>query len=186
MGRLIYSAITSLDGCIADETGSFDWAEPDAEVHAFVNDLMRPIGTHLYGRRLYEVMAFWETVPDDETAPAIERDFGRVWRAADKVVFSRTLGTVATPRTTLQREFEPDTVRQLKDGSDSDLLIGGAELAGVALRAGLVDAVQLFVSPVLVGAGRSVWGNDVRARLDLREERRFGNGVVHLSYDVVG
>src|SRR4051812_17249133 len=150
MGRLLYSAITSLDGYIADETGTFDWAAPDDEVHAFVNDAMRPIGTHLYGRRLYEVMVFWETVPEDDTVPAVERDFGRVWRAADKVVFSRTLEGVSTARTTLERELDPAALRRLKETSEADLLIGGAELAAVALRAGLVDEVQLFVSPVLV------------------------------------
>jgi dihydrofolate reductase len=186
MGRLVYSAITSLDGFIADDTGSFDWAEPDDEVHAFANDVMRPIGTHLYGRRLYEVMVFWETVADDDTVPAVERDFGRVWRAADKVVFSRTLTDVASARTTLRREFDPGGIRRLKDASNADLLVGGAELAGVALRAGLVDEVRVFVSPVLVGSGRSAWADDVRAQLALREERRFGNGVVHLRYDVTG
>jgi dihydrofolate reductase len=186
MGRLVYSAIASLDGYIADDTGSFDWAAPDSEVHAFANDLMRPIGTHLYGRRLYEVMVFWETVPDDDTVPAVERDFARVWRAADKVVFSRTLTDVASTRTTLRRELDPGAIRRLKEASDADVLIGGAELAGVALRAGLVDEVGVFVTPVLVGGGRSAWGDDVRAQLELREEHRFGSGVVHLRYDVTG
>jgi len=186
MGRLIYSTQVSLDGFITDRSGSFDFSEPDEEVHGFVNDSLRPIGTHLYGRRLYDVMVLWETVPDDSSVSPVMRDFGRVWRGADKVVYSRTLDRVASTRTTLEREFDPDAVRRLKAGSDADLLVGGAELAGVALRAGLVDEVRLFVFPVLVGGGRSAWGKDVGARLELRAERRFGGGVVHLRYDVAG
>jgi dihydrofolate reductase len=186
VGRLIYSTQVSLDGFIADRDGSFDFTNPDDEVHAYVNDSLRPIGTHLYGRRLYEVMVFWETLPDDDATPPVYREFGRYWRAADKVVYSRTLDRVAGERTTLEREFDPDAVRRLKQRSDADLLVGGAELAGAALRAGLVDEVRLFVFPVLVGGGRSAWGDDVRARLELREERRFGGGVVHVRYDVVG
>ena len=186
MGRLIYSTQVSLDGFIADRSGSFDFTHPDDEVHAYVNDVLRPIGTHLYGRRLYDVMLFWETVPDDSSVPPVARYFGRVWRGADKVVFSRTLDRVASGRTTLEREFDPDAIRRRKAASDADLLVGGAELAGAALRAGLVDEVRLFVFPVLVGGGRSAWGEDVRGRLELREERRFGSGVVHLRYDVGG
>ena len=186
MGRLIYSTQVSLDGYITDRSGSFDFTHPDDDVHAFVNDSLRPIGTHLYGRRLYDVMVFWETVPDDDSVPAVMRDFGRVWRGVDKVVYSRTLDRVASARTTLEREFSPEDVRRLKAGSDADLLVGGAELAGAALRAGVVDEVRLFVFPVLVGGGRSAWGEDVRARLELREERRFAGGVAHLRYDVTG
>ena len=186
MGRLVYSTQVSLDGFIADRGGSFDFTEPDEEVHAFVNDSLRPIGTHLYGRRLYDVMVFWETVPDDSSVLPVERAFGRYWRNADKVVYSRTLEQVASERTTLEREFDPDAVRRLKESSDADLLVGGAELASVALRAGLVDEVRLFVFPVLVGGGRSAFGEDVRTRLELRDERRFGGGVVHLRYDVTG
>jgi dihydrofolate reductase len=184
VGRLIYSTQVSLDGFIEDRSGSFDFSEPDDEVHAFVNDSLRPVGTHLYGRRLYDVMVFWETVPDDSSVPPVMRDFGRYWRGADKVVYSRTLDRVASGRTTLEREFDPDAIRRLKAGSDADLLVGGAELAAAALRAGLVDEVRLFVFPVLVGGGRAAFGDDVRARLELREERRFGGGVVHLRYDV--
>jgi dihydrofolate reductase len=184
VGRLIYSTQVSLDGFIEDRSGSFDFSEPDDEVHAFVNDSLRPVGTHLYGRRLYDVMVFWETVPDDSSVPPVMRDFGRYWRGADKVVYSRTLDRVASGRTTLEREFDPDAIRRLKAGSDADLLVGGAELAAAALRAGLVDEVRLFVFPVLVGGGRAAFGEDVRARLELREERRFGGGVVHLRYDV--
>ena len=184
MGRLIYSTQVSLDGFITDRSGSFDFSEPDDEVHAFVNDSLRPIGTHLYGRRLYDVMVFWETVPDDSSVTPVMRDFGRLWRNVDKVVYSRTLDRVASGRTTLEREFDTDAVRRLKESSDADLLVGGAELAAVALRAGLVDEVRLFVFPVLLGGGRSAWGEDVRARLELREERRFAGGVVHLRYEV--
>ena len=184
MGRLIYSTQVSLDGFITDRSGSFDWGQPDEEVHAYINDSLRPLGTHLYGRRLYEVMVFWETVPDDSSVLPVMRDFGRIWRGADKVVFSRTLDRVTSRRTTLERRFDPDAVRRRKAASDADLLVGGAELAGVALRAGLVDEVRLFVFPVLIGGGRSAWGEDVRSRLELREERRFGGGVVHLRYDV--
>jgi dihydrofolate reductase len=186
VGRLIYSTQVSLDGFIEDRSGSFGWSEPDDEVHAYINDVLRPIGTHLYGRRLYDVMVFWETVPDDSSVPPVQRDFGRVWRGADKVVYSRTLDRPASGRTTLEREFDPDAVRRLKAESDADLLVGGAELAGAALRAGLVDEVGLFVFPLLLGGGRSAWGEDVRARLELREERRFGGGIVHLRYDVAG
>jgi dihydrofolate reductase len=186
MGRLVYSTQVSLDGFISDRSGSFDFTHPDDEVHAFVNDSLRPIGTHLYGRRLYEVMQYWETVPDDDSVPPVMRDFGRVWRGVDKIVWSRTLERVSSGRTTLQREFDPEAVRRLKADADADLLVGGAELAGAALRADLVDEVRLFVFPVLVGGGRSAWGEDVRARLELREERRFGGGVVHLRYDVTG
>src|SRR3712207_3922309 len=139
MGRLVYSAQVSLDGFITDRSGSFDFSEPDDEVHAFVNDSLRPIGTHLYGRRLYDVMVFWETVPDDSSVPPVMRDFGRLWRNVDKVVYSRTLDRVASGRTTLEREFDSDAVRRLKESSDADLLVGGAELAAVALRAGLVE-----------------------------------------------
>jgi dihydrofolate reductase len=186
VGRLVYSTQVSLDGFITDRNGSIDFTEPDEEVHTFVNDSLRPIGTHLYGRRLYDVMVLWETVPDDDSAPPVMRDFGRVWRGAEKVVYSRTLDRVTTGRTTLEREFDPDAVRRRKAASDADLLVGGAELAAVALRAGLVDEIRLFVFPVLVGGGRSAWGEDVRGRLELREERRFGGGVVHLRYDVTG
>jgi dihydrofolate reductase len=185
MGRLIYSTQVSLDGFIEDRTGSFDFTAPDDEVHAFVNDSLRPIGTHLYGRRLYEVMTYWETVADDSSVPPVMRDFGRYWRAADKVVFSRTLDRVSSGRTTLERDFDPDAIRRRKAASDGDLLVGGADLAGAALRAGLVDEVRLFVFPVLVGGGRSAWGADVGRRLALREERRFAGGVVHLRYDVL-
>jgi dihydrofolate reductase len=184
MGRLIFSAITSLDGYVADTDGTFDWAEPDDEVHAFVNDLLRPVGTYLYGRRLYEVMAVWETFGADQS-PVVQ-DFAGIWRAADKVVYSTTLASVSTPRTTLERAFDPDEVRRLKEASDSDLVVGGPGLADAAFRAGLVDEVQLFVSPVVVGGGTRALPDGVRLGLELRDVRRFLDGVVHLAYRTRG
>jgi dihydrofolate reductase len=184
VARLVYSVICSLDGFIADEEGSFDWAAPDDEVHAFVNDLARPVGTHLYGRRLYEVMVAWETVPDDGSLPPVEEDFAAIWRDADKIVYSRTLDSVSSARTTIERDFDPAAVRRLKEAADRDLLIGGPDLASVALRSGLVDDVQLLVFPVLVGGGNPAWPAGLRTRLRLRDERRFGNGAAYLRYDV--
>jgi dihydrofolate reductase len=178
---LIYAAITSLDGFVADESGDFGWAAPDAEVHAFVNDLERPIGTHLYGRRMYEVMSAWETMDDD--APEM-RDFAQIWRAADKVVYSRTLPAPVTARTRLEREFDPDAVLRMKAEAGADISIGGPELAGEALRAGLVDELHLFVTPVVVGGGTRWLPDDVRIDLELLDERRFSNGVVHLHHGV--
>lgn len=186
MGRLIYVTNTSLDGFIADESGSFAFTEPDDGVHAYINDLVRPFGTHLYGRRLYDLMVFWETVPDDSSVPPVQRDFGRIWRGVDKIVYSRTLERPASERTTLEREFDPDAVRRLKDDSDADLLIGGAELAALAMEAGLVDEVALQVSPVLVGGGTTAWPRGGRTTLSLRAEQRLGSGVVGLRYDVLG
>lgn len=185
MARLIYSALASLDGYVADRQGNFDWARPDEEVHAAVNDLLRPVGTQLYGRRLYDVMVFWETVEASESS-AVSGDFAEIWRGSDKVVYSRTLDAVSTARTRLEREFDPAAVTRLKAAADSDLMIGGAELAGQALAAGLVDEVQLFVSPVLVGGGTRALPDDVRLDLELTGERRFGNGVVLLRYAVRG
>jgi dihydrofolate reductase len=181
MARLIYSAIASLDGYVADETGTFDWAAPDEEVHAFVNDLERPIGTYLYGRRMYETMVSWETV--DDGAP-VSRDFAAIWRAADKVVYSRTLEDVGSARTRIEREFDPEIVRAMKASAPRDITVGGAELAGVALRAGVVDEIQLFLNPVVVGGGKHALPGGVRLGLDLLDERRFGNGVVYLRYRV--
>ena len=181
MGRLVYSVITSLDGYVADASGSFDWSEPDAEVHAFVNDRTRSIGTHLYGRRLYEVMVAWEGLDLAGEPPEI-RDFAGIWRNADKVVYSRTLETVSSARTRIERQFEPDDVRRLKETEDRDLVVGGPELAGHALRAGLVDEIELFVSPVVVGGGTRALPDGLRLDLELQDERRFGNGVVRVLY----
>jgi dihydrofolate reductase len=182
VARLIYSAITSLDGYVADEHGAFDWAEPDAEVHAFVNDLERPVGTYLYGRRMYDVMVYWETVPTEPDQSAASRDYTQIWRAADKVVYSRSLQTASSVRTRIEREFEPDAVRQLVADAEHDVSIGGPGLAGQAIAAGLVDEYHLFVTPVVVGGGTAVLPDNVRFDLELLSERRFGNGVVHLHY----
>jgi dihydrofolate reductase len=180
VGKLHYAAIASLDGYVVDEHGTFDWAAPDAEVHAFVNDLERPIGTHLYGRRLYEVMRFWETV-DVADLPAPERDYARIWRAADKVVFSATLEGVSTARTRLERTVDPDAIREMKMASERDLTVGGPGLAAEAIRAGLVDEWHLFVVPVTVGGGtRALPGG--RVHLELLGERRFANGTLYLHY----
>jgi dihydrofolate reductase len=183
MAKLIYSAIASLDGYIEDAEGMFDWAAPDDEVHAFVNDLVRPIGTHLYGRRMYETMVFWETV-GTEAEPAVIRDFAGIWRAAEKVVYSRTLQTVSSKRTRIEREFDPAAVRRLKQSSGADITVGGAELAGKAIGAGLVDECHLFLCPIVVGGGKRALPDHVRAQLELLDERRFRNGVVHLHYRV--
>jgi dihydrofolate reductase len=182
MAKLIYSAIASLDGYVADESGSFDWAVPDEQVHAFVNDLMRPVGTHLYGRRLYEVMAGWETDPTLAEQSPVMRDFAELWQAADKIVYSTTLATPSTARTRIERTFDPDAVRELKAAADRDLLVGGPELAAQAFAAGLVDECRLFLAPVIVGGGKQALPDHVRLRLELLDERRFDGGMVHLRY----
>jgi dihydrofolate reductase len=185
MGRLIYSAICSLDGFVADRDGSFDWAEPDPEVHAFVNALTRSVGTHLLGRRIHEVMAAWDS-PEDFVGDSPEmQEFAEIWAEADKVVYSRTLETVATRRTRLERELDGSAVRRMKADATRDLSIGGPTLAAHALRAGLVDECQLFLCPVVVGGGVGVWPDGLRARLDLVEERRFDSGVVYLRHRAV-
>jgi dihydrofolate reductase len=184
MARLIYSAITSLDGYVEDEQGGFDWAAPSEEVHAFVNDLERPIGTYLYGRRMYETMVFWETVGTGDDQAAVMRDFAQIWRAAEKIVFSRTLETVSSARTSIEREFDPEAIRRLKDTSGQDITIGGPELAAQALGAGLVDECHLLLGPVIVGGGKPALPDGVRLQLELLDERRFANGVVHLHYRV--
>jgi len=184
MPKLIYSAITSLDLYVEDSAGSFDWAAPDPEVFAFVNDLERPIGTYLYGRRMYETMAPWETAPTGSDQPAVMRDFTEIWRAAEKVVFSRTLQTPSSARTRIERDFEPSAIKRLKDSSARDITVGGAGLAGQALAAGLVDECHLFLNPVIVGGGKRALPDGVRSRLQLLTERCFGNGVVHLRYAV--
>ena len=173
MAKLIYGALASLDGSIADDDGRFDWAEPDPEVHAFVNDLERPVGTYLYGRRMYEVMVAWETFDLDGQPPHI-RDYAEQWRDTDKIVYSR-----------LEREFDPEAVRRLKAAADRDLAVGGAGLAAHALAAGLVDEVHLFLTPYVVGGGTRVFPDGVHAPLELLEERRFGNGVVYVRYRLV-
>jgi dihydrofolate reductase len=179
MAKLIYTAIMSLDGYVADEDGNFDWAEPDPEVHAFVNDLERPIGTYLYGRRLYEVMVAWETITDEQ--PFVH-DYAEIWRSADKIVYSRTLETASSERTRIERSFDPDAVRQMKGAADRDISVSGPGLAAQAIRAGLVDEIRLFLAPIVVGGGNRALPNEVRVPLELLDERRFGNGMVHLHY----
>jgi dihydrofolate reductase len=181
VARLIYSAIASLDGYTADPSGSFEWAAPGAEVHAFVNDLEREAGTYLYGRRMYETMAVWETIDVSDEPPEM-RDYARIWQAADKVVYSRTLAEAWTPRTRIERSFDPDAVRELKANAGRDLTIGGPGLAAEALRAALVDEIQLFLVPAVVGGGTRALPDDLRLDLDLLAERRFGSGVVYLRY----
>lgn len=182
MAKLVYSAIQSLDGYVADEEGSFDWAEPDDEVHAFINDLERSIGTYLYGRRMYEVMVAWETVPTlPDLSPAM-RDFAELWRAADKIVYSTTLEEASSARTRIERWFDPEATRQLKATVERDLSVGGPGLASTAFAAGLVDECHLFVAPIIVGGGTRALPDDVRLQLELLDERRFDGGFVHLRY----
>jgi len=195
MAKLIYSAITSLDGYVEDEHGRFEWAKPDAEVHAFVNELERPIGTYLYGRRMYETMLWWETI---ETGPAQDArardyaelwraavgDYAELWRAADKIVYSRTLDGVSSARTRIEREFDPDAIRTLKRTAAADIAVGGSELAGQALAAGLVDELRLLLNPVIVGGGKPALPGHVWTELELIDERRFLGGVVHVGYRV--
>jgi dihydrofolate reductase len=180
--KLIYSAITSLDGYIADKDGNFDWAMPDEEVHTFVNDLERPVGTYLYGRRMYEVMVGWETAHTLADQAPYALDFAEIWQAADKVVYSSTLETVSSARTRIERDFDPEAIRQLKATAGRDMTVGGPNLAAQAFTAGLVDECHLFITPVIVGGGKRALPNDVRIQLDLQDEHRFGNGMVHLRY----
>jgi dihydrofolate reductase len=182
VAKLIYSAITSLDGYVADEDGNFDWSAPDEEVHSFVNDLERTVGTYLYGRRMYEVMAPWETDPTLADQSRVMRDFAELWQAADKVVYSRTLETASTARTRIERDFDPEVVRQMKAAAGRDLTVGGPDLAAQALKAGLVDECHLFLAPIIVGGGRRSLPSNLRLELELLDERRFGNGMVHLRY----
>ena len=186
MGRLIYSMITSLDGYVADEDGHFDWAVPDDEVHAFLNDLERPVGTYLYGRRMYEVMVAWETTPTVADQPTGIQDFARIWQAADKIVYSTTLETVSSARTRIEREFDPAAVRQVKASVDHDLTVGGPGLAAQAISASLVDECHLFVVPVVVGGGVRAFPDHVHWRLDLVDQRRFDSGMVYVRYRTTG
>lgn len=184
MAKLIYSAIMSLDGYIEDKNGKFDWAVPDEEVHRFINDLERTAGTYLYGRRMYETMAGWETDPSLAADSPFTRDFAAIWQAADKIVYSRTLEGVSTARTRIERDFDPKAVRQLKATTRQDLLVGGPDLATHAFRARLVDECHLFLVPIVVGGGKQSLPNSVCLELELLEERRFGNGMVHLRYRI--
>lgn len=181
MAKLIYTAITSLDGYIADAEGNFDWSAPDEEVHAFVNELERQAGTYLLGRRMYEVMAWWEDL-DTSGEPQVIKDYADIWHAADKIVYSTSLAEPVTARTRLERTFDAGAVHALKASAGRDLSIGGAALAAEAIKAGLVDEFRFFLSPVTVGAGKRFLPDGVGLKLELLEERRFGNGVVYLRY----
>ena len=182
MARLIYSAIASLDGYIEDKQGKIDWGTPDEEVHAFVNDLERPVGTYLYGRRMYETMRYWETIGGSAADSAESQEFAGIWRAAEKIVYSRTLQTPSSARTRIERDFDIAAIARLKDSAARDISVGGAELAGQAMAAGLVDDCRLFLVPVLVGGGKRALPDDVRVNLELTDQRRFRSGVVYLDY----
>lgn len=182
MGELIYSAITSLDGFVADESGDFGWAEPDPAVHSFINDLERGVGTYLLGRRMYEVMSWWESVSEASDFPPHIHEFARIWSRADKVVYSSTLASVITARTRIEPRFDPADVRRMKTESRHDISIGGPTLAAAAIAADLVDRYQIHVAPVIVGGGLSAWPDGARQDLSLVDERRFESGFVYLSY----
>jgi dihydrofolate reductase len=182
MAKLIYATLASLDGYVNDEHGRFDWAFPDDEVHAFFNDLTRSAGTHLYGRRMYEVMHVWDGVDADGDERPVIRDFAAIWQAADKVVYSSTLEEVSTARTRIERSFDPEAVRRMKDEAAADLSIGGPTLARAAFAAGLVDEIHLVLAPVSVGGGTAALPTDLRVDLEPRGERRFAGGMVHLHY----
>ena len=181
MARLIYSTLASLDGYVADEDGNFDWAAPDEEVHRFVNELERPVGTYLYGRRMYEVMRAWETAGGADQ-PAFARDYAEIWQAADEIVCSKTLESVSSARTRIERDFDPEAVRQLKETAERDLSVGGPGLAAQAIEAGLVDEYQLFVAPAVVGGGNGWLPDHARLDLELLDEQRFESGFVYLRY----
>lgn len=181
MAKLIYSSTTSLDGYINDANGSFDWSEPSVEVHGFVNDKLRPTGTFLFGRRLYEVMKVWETL-GTAGEPDVMRDFAGIWRAADKVVFSSTLDAPYTANTRLERRFDVDEIARMKSTADRDLCVGGAGLAAEAIRAGLVDEIHQYLAPIIVGGGKRFLPDNVFVELELVEEHRFANGVVFVRY----
>ena len=182
MAKLIYSAIMSLDGYVADEDGNFDWAEPDEEVHTFVNDLERRVGTYLYGRRMYEVMVAWESPATVADQPPFMHDYAEIWKAADKVVYSRTLESASSARTRVERDFDPEAIRRMKETANRDISVGGPGLAAQAIKAGLVDEWHFFVTPIVVGGGKRSFPDDVRRKLETVDERRFGNGVVYLHY----
>jgi dihydrofolate reductase len=185
VAKLIYSTIASLDCFVEDSDGAFDWATPDDDVFAFINDRERPIGTYLYGRRMYETMVYWETHGTEVSDSTVEHAFTAIWRAANKIVYSTTLAAPSSPRTIIEREFNENAIRRLKETSSHDITIGGAELASHALRAGLVDEVQLYLVPIVVGAGKRAFPLHQKVRFELREERRFLSGQLFLRYAVV-
>jgi dihydrofolate reductase len=182
MGRLFYSAITSLDGCVEDKFGKFDWGVPDEEVVGFVNELERSVGTYLYGRRMYETMVYWENPPVGPSVTEFESEFTRMWQAAEKVVYSRSLESTSSARTRIERDFQPEAIRRLKSTTEHDLTVAGADLAGQAIRAGLVDEIQQFVVPAIVGGGKPWLPADLRLSLELLDCHRFASGFVFLRY----
>jgi dihydrofolate reductase len=184
IAKLIYSAITSLDGYVADEDGNFDWAAPDEEVHTFVNDLERKVGTYLYGRRMYEVMHYWETAHTLANQPPFMQDYAQIWQAADKIVYSKTLETASSARTRIERDFDPVAVRRMKAQAERDISVGGPDLAAQALESGLVDECHLYFAPIVVGGGKRSLPKSVRLKLELLDERHFEGGVVHLHYRI--
>jgi len=184
MAHLIYSAISSLDGYIEDPDGRFEWAMPDEEVHSFINNLERAAGTYLYGRRMYETMRVWETDPNLAAQSPLMRDFAEMWQAANKIVYSKTLAAVSTRKTQIERNFDPEAIRQLKEAAEHDISIGGPDVAAHAFRSELIDECHLFLTPIVVGGGKQSLPNNVRFELELLEERRFGNGMVFLRYRV--
>jgi dihydrofolate reductase len=182
MAKLIYSAIASADGYVEDADGRFDWAEPDEELLRFVNELERPAGTYLYGRRMYQTMLYWETAHTLPGLPASIQEFTGIWQAAEKIVFSRTLASVSSARTRVERTFDPGVIRQLKSAAEHDISVGGADLAGQAIKAGLVDELRLLLLPVLVGGGKGALPHGIRSELELLDTRRFASGAVYLRY----
>lgn len=184
MGKLIFIANVSLDGFTTDKDGDYNWTEPNDAVFKFITDLIQPMHTHLYGRRMYETMMVWETDPRFAEESPLMHDFAEVWQSANKIVFSRTLEKTSTQETQLEHTFDPDAIQQLKATSDHDIHIGGPELAGHAFRAGLIDEIHLFLIPIVVGAGKSALPDDMKIRLGLLEERRFSNGTVYLRYGI--
>ena len=184
VAKLIYTAISSLDGYVADAEGNFDWSAPDDEVHRFVNELERPIGTYLYGRRMYYVMRYWETAPTGNGKPSAEQEYAKIWQAADKIIYSKSLEQVSSARTRIERAFDPQAIQQLKAAATRDVSVSGPTLAAQAIKLGLVDECRLFLSPIVVGGGNPALPDNVRLGLELLDERRFGNGVVYLHYRV--
>lgn len=185
MAKLVYIVNLSLDGYISDATGSLDWTTPSDEMLEFINDLVRPVGTYLYGRRMYEAMVYWETAHTLVDAPAVEKDFTHIWQGADKIVFSTTLDAPSSARTEIERQLDPALVRQLKQSSEQDLTVGGPDLAAQMLQAGLVDELQLFVAPILLGGGTRAFPDGLLQSLELMGEHRFESGTTYLNYRVM-